>query len=57
MTGITQYVVSIIGIVFLGVLVDVIMPDGEMNKFIKGMFSLLAMFGKRYPPKPTIFAV
>lgn len=44
MAGITQYVVSIVGIVFLGVLVDVILPDGEMNKFIKGMFALIAVF-------------
>ena len=32
-----------VGVVFLGVLVDVIMPDGEMNKYVKGMFSLIAL--------------
>ena len=37
------YVLSVIGVVFLGVLVDVIMPDGEMNKYVKGMFSLIAL--------------
>ena len=40
----TNYILSIVGVVFLGVLVDVIMPDGEMNKYIKGVFSLLALF-------------
>lgn len=44
MAAITQYILSIIGIVFLGVLVDVVLPDGEMNKFIKGMFALIAVF-------------
>lgn len=39
-----SYVLSIVGIVLLGVLIDVIMPDGEMNKYIKGVFSLLALF-------------
>ena len=37
------YVLSVIGVVFLGVLVDGIMPDGEMNKYVKGMFSLIAL--------------
>ena len=39
-----SFVLSIVGVVFLGVLIDVIMPDGEMNKYIKGVFSLLALF-------------
>lgn len=40
----TGYILSIIGIVFVGVLIDVIMPDGEMNKYIKGMFGIIALF-------------
>lgn len=43
MSQITIYILSLVGIVFLGVLVDVIMPDGEMNGFVKGMFALVAM--------------
>lgn len=39
-----SYILSIVGVVFLGVLVDVILPEGEMNKFIKGAFSLVALF-------------
>ena len=44
MASLIQYILSITGIVFLGVLVDVILPDGEMNKFVKGMFALIAVF-------------
>ena len=40
----TEYILSIVGIVFLGVLVDVIMPNGEMNKYVKGVFSIIALF-------------
>lgn len=43
MAQISAYILSLVGIVFLGVLVDVIMPDGEMNGFVKGMFALIAM--------------
>lgn len=39
----TNYILSIVGVVFLGVLVDVIMPDGEMNKYVKGVFAIIAM--------------
>ena len=38
------YILSIVGIVFLSVLVDIIMPDGDMSKFIKGVFSIVALF-------------
>lgn len=42
--SISSYILSIVGIVFLGVLIDVVMPDGEMNKYIKGVYALIAMF-------------
>ena len=42
--GLSSYILSVVGIVFLGVLVDLIMPDGEMNKFVKGAFALIAVF-------------
>src|SRR5574344_47598 len=44
MSSFSVYILSIVGIVFLGVLIDLIMPDGEMNKYIKGIFSLIALF-------------
>ena len=44
MSGISSYSLSIVGIVFLGVLVDIILPDGDMNRYIKGMFAMIAVF-------------
>ena len=43
MASVSSYILSVVGVVFLGVLVDVIMPDGEMNKYVKGVFSLVAL--------------
>ena len=30
--------------VFLGVLLDVVLPEGDMNKFVKGVFAIIALF-------------
>ena len=38
-----QWVLSIVGIVVLGVLVDVVMPEGESAKYIKGVFGVVAV--------------
>jgi len=43
MEGITAYILSIVGIVFVGVLIDIIMPDGKMNNFVKGVFGLVVL--------------
>ena len=43
MEGITVYILSVVGIVFVGVLVDIIMPDGKMNNFVKGVFGLVVL--------------
>ena len=42
--SISSYILSVVGVVFLGVMVDVILPEGQMNKFVKGAFSLIALF-------------
>ena len=39
-----EYVLSIVGVVFLGVMVDVVAPEGKMNTFIKSIFSLFLLF-------------
>ena len=39
-----EYVLSIAGVVFLGVMLDVISPEGKMNTFIKSIFSLFLLF-------------
>lgn len=46
---ITGYLLAVIGIVFLGVLIDVVMPSGAMNKFIKGIFGVFIMFSVLKP--------
>lgn len=38
------WLLKIVGVVFLGVLVDILYPNGKTNKFCKGIFSLLTLF-------------
>lgn len=38
------WVLSLVGIVFIGVLLDVILPDGKTNNFIKHIFSIFILF-------------
>ena len=37
------WVLSIVGIVSIGVLLDIIIPEGEINKYIKGIFSIVTI--------------
>lgn len=37
------YLISIIGVVILGVLVDLVLPSGQMNKFVKSMFGIFTI--------------
>ena len=39
----TSYLISVIGIVCLGVLVDIVMPTGQMNKYVKSMFGIFTI--------------
>ena len=39
-----SYIISIIGVVFLGVMIDVIAPEGKMNNFIKSIFAVFLLF-------------
>jgi len=38
---ISSWIISIIGIVVLGVLIDLVLPDGQMQKYIKSVFSII----------------
>ncbi len=38
------WILSIIGIVLIGVIVDLILPDGEMQKYIKSIFLVFVVF-------------
>ena len=37
------YILSILGIVLLGVIIDVIVPSGSINKYIKSVFSIFVV--------------
>lgn len=39
----TGYLLSIIGVVILGVLVDLILPSGQMSKYIKSVFGVFTI--------------
>ena len=36
-----QWVMGIVGVVLLGVLADVVLPAGQMHKYVKGIFTVL----------------
>lgn len=38
------WILSIVGIICLGILLDIVLPTGQMSKYVKGFFSLLCMF-------------
>lgn len=44
MSILTSWVLSVVGIVIVGVLIDLILPDGQMNKYIKGIFGIITVF-------------
>lgn len=39
----SSYLISVIGVVMLGVLVDLVLPSGQMNKFVKSMFGVFTI--------------
>ncbi|MBQ7880857.1 MAG: stage III sporulation protein AF [Clostridia bacterium] len=38
------YLLSLLGVIILGVLVDVILPSGSTSKYISGIFAIVVMF-------------
>jgi len=40
---ISSWIISIVGIVILGVLIDLILPEGQMQKYIKSIFSVIVV--------------
>ena len=44
MSVIISWLLSVVGIVVIGVLVDLILPEGEMQKYIKAIFSVFVVF-------------
>ena len=39
----TDYILSILGIVVVGVIIDVIIPSGSVNKYIKSIYSIFVV--------------
>lgn len=40
----TNYLLNILGIVIMGVLIEIITPNGKMSKYIKSIFSIFVVF-------------
>lgn len=40
----SKWLLGIVGVVFLGILIDVLTPNGKLNKLIKGVFGIIATF-------------
>lgn len=39
-----RWLLGVVGVVLLGVLADVLLPKGQMSKYVKGIFSVLLIF-------------
>lgn len=35
------WLISVVGVILIGLLVDIIIPEGETNKYIKGIYALI----------------
>ncbi len=44
MEAVSGWVLSIVGVVVLTTIIEIIMPNGSINKFIKGIFVLFTIF-------------
>ena len=44
MSGISSWILSIAGVICISVIVEIIMPEGQMNKYIKGVLSFIIIF-------------
>ena len=40
----TQFVFGIVGIVFLGIMLDILYPNGKTNGFCKSIFAIVSLF-------------
>lgn len=48
-SGIISWLLSIVGITLIGALVDIILPEGSTQKYIKCIFSIFVVFVMIYP--------
>ncbi|MDE6189009.1 MAG: stage III sporulation protein AF [Clostridia bacterium] len=40
----SAWLIGIVGVVSLGVLIEIILPEGENSKYIRGIFSIIVIF-------------
>ena len=40
----SAWLISIVGVVSLGVLIEIVLPEGENTKYIRGIFSIIVIF-------------
>ena len=40
----SQWLLGVVGIISLGLLLEILIPDGQTSKYVKGAFSLLVIF-------------
>lgn len=43
MSGISSWLISIVGVVFLSVLIDIVLPDSHIAKYVKGVFAFIIL--------------
>ncbi len=49
MSSVSVWVLTIVGVIFVNVIVEIIMPEGKMNKLIKGLVSIFMVFAMVSP--------
>lgn len=55
METLTVWTISVVGIVMITLLVDIILPEGETNKYIKGVMSIITVL-VLIQPLPLLFS-
>lgn len=50
----SEWVVSVVGVVFFGVVADIILPQGQTSKYIKSIFAIITVF-VIISPLPNLF--
>ncbi len=50
----SEWIISIVGVILLGVLLEIVLPEGKTAKYVRGAFSLLIVFAIA-APLPALF--
>lgn len=44
LSEVSSWVMSIAGVICLSVIIELVIPDGQMNKYVKGIFGFITLF-------------